>query len=167
MPESGRRYEGRLLLQYVIFCKRRENGMVGGACSDISRSEDESLLPRTTYMSTCSLNILHPFQFYSEDFTTPLTMKLDANKQAALDPHNQSIPPYPPYLHISAHSKISSSTPLSPRSPPSRSHLDEELAVEAEAWALQMAITGDFSHVPQCIHGENLAYLEIGAGWIA
>jgi hypothetical protein len=38
--------------------------------------------------------------------------------------------------------------------------LDEELASEAEAWSLQMAITGNFSHAAQSRHGENLAYFE-------
>ncbi|PMD33832.1 hypothetical protein L207DRAFT_438531, partial [Hyaloscypha variabilis F] len=37
---------------------------------------------------------------------------------------------------------------------------DESLANEAEAWALQMALTGSFAHAPQLDHGENLAYFE-------
>jgi hypothetical protein len=37
---------------------------------------------------------------------------------------------------------------------------DNDLASDAEAWALQMAVTSYFKHFPQHENGENFAYFE-------
>jgi hypothetical protein len=89
-----------------------------------------------------------------------IKMKLDANKQAALDMHNQGTPPmiYPcprstNIVFCPAHREAPGA-----RRPDLVWH--EELASDVEALALQMAVTGEFAHAPQRENGENLACFE-------
>ena len=89
-----------------------------------------------------------------------MNMKLDADKQAALDLHNQGNPSFTPFCPA---------TPIWLSHPARREASggqrpdlvwNNDLASDAEAWALQMAVTGYFEHSPQRENGENLAYFE-------